>query len=248
MRKHIEHLSTDDLPWQNLSPGVYAKILNHNEVDGDRTGLFRFAPDEGAMPPSVCHYHSVSEELFILDGKMTFDGETWLGRHSYVFHPPFLVHGFASSVPVETIFLARAPAELDFNFPEPPEDKRPFTIGGNAGNRDLAYLNTQPEDQWPTLRGPAGKTIGHRLMLSHDRETGEGSSLVRFDAGLKVPMREHGYDTFNEGFVLEGRVEAEDGTVWRAGDYWHRHPGRPVAGLRITEPTLVFSSTGPIPG
>jgi hypothetical protein len=245
MRHHIEHLSSTDMAWTQVSAGVYTKMLNYNEADGDRTVLIRFVPAEGAAPPSVIHYHSAFEEIFILDGKMTFDGQTWLDGYAYVFHPPFVVHGFKSSVPEETVFLARAPTSLDFNFPEPTGETRPYLISGEAGTRDLVYANVPDEADWTPLTGASGAAMGRQFMLSRDRLSGEGSRLVRLAAGLEIPARPDGYESFDEGFLLEGRVEAEDGTVWRSGDYWHRLAGRAVPALRVEESALVFLSTGP---
>ncbi|GAB2702660.1 cupin domain-containing protein [Aliiglaciecola aliphaticivorans] len=244
MRHHIDHLSSDALPWDKLSSGVYCKMLNFNEDSGDRTALFRFVPEEGANPPSIPHYHTVYEELFILEGKMTFDHKTWLSDQSYVYHPPYLVHGFKSAVPTETIFIGRSPRNLDFNYPKAIAKDEPFYIDNKTSTRDFAYTKVPIENNWPVLIGPNQKTIGRRFVLSEDKLSKEGSCLIRFYKGLTVPVRESGYETYNEGFILEGQVEAEDGTIWRKGDYWFRHPGKPVQALKVTEDTLVYSSTG----
>lgn len=244
MRHHIEHLSSGLTPWQSLSPGVYCKMLNNNEKSGERTALFRFVPEEGANPPSIPHYHTVYEELFILEGKMTFDHKTWLGGHSYVYHPPYLVHGFKSAIPTETIFIGRSPHNLDFNYPKSIAKDEPFYIDNKTSTRDFAYTNVPQENDWQEFVGPNQHTIGRRFVLSEDKLSHEGSSLIRFYKGLHVPARESGYTAYNEGFVLEGQVEAEDGTIWCQGDYWFRHPGKAVPALHITENTLVFSSSG----
>ena len=246
MRHHIDHLSSSTMEWTQLSDGVYCKMLNHNKDTGDRTGLFRFVPEEGANPPSVCHYHSVFEEIFILEGRMTFDHKTWLGEKGYVFHPPFAVHGFNSAVPEETVFLARSPSDLDFNFPDVPEAKEPFFIDDKSSNRSITYLNPTQEDSWDTMHSPDEQSIGRRLVLNEDSITGEGSSLIRYNSGVNLPAQPEGEETFNEGFILSGRLVAEDGTVWKAGDYWHRHAGKPAPALEVSESTLMFSSLGPI--
>ncbi len=245
MRHHIEHLSTREMPWREISPGVFIKMLNHNKETGHRTGLFRFVPEEGAAPPSISHYHSISEELFILEGKMTFDNETWLSKYAYIYHPPFLVHGFNSSVPVETTFIGRADNDLDFNYPDKNSATQPYYFLGEPAARGLAYLNLKPEDQWKPLLNPAGKEIGLQNILSQDPLTQAGSSLIKFHKGVEVPARPKGYEICNEGYILKGRVEALDGTVWARGDYWYRHPGNAVPALKVTEDTLVFSSVAP---
>ena len=245
MRLHIEHLSSTAMNWERLSPGVYRKMLNHNQGTDERTALFHFVPSEGANPPNVCHYHSVYEELFILDGRMTFDHKTWLGENGYVFHPPFAVHGFDSAISEPTTFIARAPAELDFNYPETTNRTKPFFIEGKTANREITYLNPPGENSWSPLTSPEGKEIGQRFILNVDRDTGEGSSLIRFNQGFNAPFRPQGYDTFNEGFVLSGRVIADDGAQWTAGDYWHRRPGKSIPALIVSESALIFSSVGP---
>ncbi len=245
MRHHIEHLSSSAMEWEKLAPGVYRKMLNHNQDSGERTAMFRFEPDEGANPPNICHYHSVSEEILVLDGRMTFDHKVWLSTNGYVFHPPFAVHGFNSAVPEPTTFIGKSPRELDFNYPEESDASEPFFVDGHSSNRAVTYLNPTDEDGWEVVRDPQGAAIGRRLNLSEDEETGEGANLIRFNAGLEVPARSTGYATVNEGFVLEGRVVAEEGTVWEKGDYWHRHPGKPVPALKIEQSALIYSCTGP---
>jgi len=242
MRHHIEHFSSTKIAWQKLSAGVYVKMLNHNLETGQRTGLFHFVPEEGAAPPNICLYHSISEELFILDGKMTFDHQKWLGEYAYVYHPPFLVHGFNSSIPVPTTFIGRSDNDLDFNFPYQDSATAPYYIQGKPTPRGLAYLNLRPETEWLPLLNPVGQEIGRQNILSQDPLTAEGSSLMRFQKGVKVPAKPEGYEICNEGFILEGRVKAQDGTIWETGDYWHRHPAMPVPALDILENTLIFST------
>lgn len=245
MRLHIEHLSSQSIEWGELSPGVYMKMLNHNESTGERTALFRFRPDEGANPPNVCHYHSVSEEIFVLDGRMTFDHKTWLGKYGYVYHPPFAVHGFNSAVPEETTFIGRSPSDLDFNYPDVQDKTESFFIDGKTSNRAVTYLNPTSEKNWKVIQGHSDDPIGKQFILSEDTETGERSSLIHYNQGVSVSARPDGYETYNEGFILNGSIESADGTAWRVGDYWHRLPGKPVPDLTIKEPTLLYSCTGP---
>ena len=242
MREHIEHLGSLTIAWQNVAPGIYMKMLNFNKTSGERTGLFRFVPDEGAAPPNSCHYHSVAEELFILTGRMSFDNQAWLDQYAYVFHPPFIVHGFDSRVPVETTFLARADDDLDFNFPPVSEVKEPYYVQGEAPKRGLAYVQSLPESDWALFKDPAGEVIGRQHILSEDTDTKEGTCLIRLYGGGRVPARSAGYEMCNEGFVLEGKVEADDGTVWRDGDYWHRQPGKAVPALMVHEDALILST------
>lgn len=242
MRHHLEHVSSDSMNWEKLAPGVYQKMLNLNEATRERTALFRFVPDEGAKAPNSSHYHSFYEELLVLDGRMTFDGELWLGERSYVYHPPFLVHGFNSDVPTTTTFLGRSPGDLDFNHPESDSETRPYYIQGDAPNRGFAYRTAEAEDSWSPLLDERGNEIGRQRILSEDTATGEGSSLLRLHEGATIPARPNGEATIDEGFIVEGTVIAETGMTWSIGDYWHRVPGYPIPELRVGKSTLIFST------
>jgi hypothetical protein len=56
---------------------------------------------------------------------MSFDRRVWLHRGSYVYHPAETVHGFRSTVPVETQYLSRIGRDLDFNYVDQPLDDFP---------------------------------------------------------------------------------------------------------------------------
>jgi hypothetical protein len=245
VRNHIEHLSESDVPWSNYSPGVYGKMLNHNAVTGERTALVRFVPSEGAKAPNKHHFHSFYEELFVLEGKMTFDHKLWLGSRSYVYHPPFMVHGFNSGIPETTTLIARAPCDLDFNFPDGTHEGVPFYIDGKQGSRDFAYLNLPSENRWQPVFGRDRVQIGCVFELSRDTVTHEGSRLVRLFEGAAVPEEADGYAYFDEGYVIEGTIGMRDGRVRSAGDYWHLHPGTPIPGMTVKSTALLFSTLGP---
>lgn len=244
MRNAVHHLKSSDLEWEAVGTGVYAKMLNDDEESGARTGLFKFIPAEGMKAPGQCHYHSVYEELLVLDGRVTFDGETWLTQRSYAFHPPFLVHGFGSSVPGPMMFLARSPKELDFNFPDAPDAKSPFLVEGHTASRDWTYIANTSESPWTPLYAGDGTKVGERFMLSEDRTTGEQSSLVRYNPGWTCAALPQGFDSYDEAFILEGELHADTGTIWSQDDYWHRRPGTPIPALSAPGGALIYSSTG----
>ena len=244
MRHHIQYLSSHQLTWEQLSQGVYRKNLNFNNKSGERSALYRFVPNEGASAPDRCHYHSVFEELFILDGKMTFDRKRWLNKHGYIFHPPFAVHGFNSEVPTETIFISRTPQDLDFNFPEQPHSNEPYFIDNKTNPVNVIYLNPPSEQTWDPILNTKGVEVGRQILLKRDETSGEKSLLIRYDKGFAIPANKHGYKSFNEGFVISGEITTNTTLSWKEGDYWHRHPDTPTPSLQIEKNTLLFLTQG----
>lgn len=61
------------------------------------------------------------------------------------------------------------------------------------------------------------------LPISYDRETGQGSFLIRFEPGGRSLPHEH--TGFEEFLVLEGDLKDADGTVFRKGDFVTFAPG-----------------------
>jgi quercetin dioxygenase-like cupin family protein len=58
-------------------------------------------------------------------------------------------------------------------------------------------------------------------VLRQNRETGESTALVRFEAGLRFPA--HNHPGGEEIFVIEGDLEV-GGQRLRAGDYLYTPP------------------------
>lgn len=61
------------------------------------------------------------------------------------------------------------------------------------------------------------------LPISYDEETGQGTFLIRFEAGGRSLPHEH--TGFEEFLVLEGELKDDDGTVFRKGDFVTFAPG-----------------------
>jgi len=242
VRAQIEHLDTNGMAWQAAGAGVYLKALNAGTDGGARTALVKFVPDEGFAAPSRKHYHSLSEELLVISGLMTFDHVTWLEGGSYCYHPPFVVHGANSAVPETTVLLARGEGELDFNFPEAAEVGAAFD--GSKPTRGLLYLNRTQEKDWTPLFDGDGRQIGERLDLGADSVTGAGACFERYFAGWARDESAEGLPLYDEAYVLEGAVTSDTGEVWGEGCYWYRAAGTPMPGVRSAFGALVFRCFG----
>ena len=239
MRPHIPHLDTEAIPWQPRAEGAYTKILSTDPDNGARTALQRVVPDEGYNAPTVAHYHHSDEELLILDGKLSFDSKTFLGRLSYCYHPARTVHGFKSSVPEETWFLSRHSENMiTKQIPEPTQQSY-YSIAEVEPDRGLAVL-VRPEDgTWE--KGAGGAEV---LDLGSDPKTGEGSKFLRVPPGSAVDLGVP--DAFyQEIFVLEGSLAAQDGTAFNRGAYAFCPPGERRPDFTKSGGALVYVNFGP---
>lgn len=247
MRPYLPFIDTGQLPWATPAPGLYSKILSRDPDTGARTALNRLVPAEGSVGQPKAHYHHTTEEILVLDGMMSFDRRVWLHRGSYVYHPAETVHGFRSTVPVETHFLSRVGRDLDFNYVDQPTDDFPYPVGAASPARPLSVHASPFAHRWETLLDGA-RRYGRGFELSRDPATGEGSALVRYDAGGTEPAwLAHTLEGYEERFVIEGCLVADDGQRFGAGSYSFLPPGTHRPRFQASEPSLVYVNSGPRP-
>ncbi len=246
MRPHVARLDTNAMPWTpGDMTGLFSKILSHDPKTGARTALQRIDPNFGYKAPSAAHFHHMDEEIFVLKGRFTFDGEVWLTAHSYCFHPSETVHGFKSALAEESWFLSRVSQELDFNFVEKPrETTKPYSLKDAPGPRGVSVVPDPQKANWQDVQNKAGKVVMQRLVLSQHPQTGEGSMLVRFLPGWESPYGNHFHSVYEEAFVLDGALEAADGTVYGAGCYSFKPPRTVQSRLQSERGALCYINVG----
>jgi len=245
LRDYVAWIDTADLPWSGDVPGIRFKQLSVNPGTQARTVLLRLDPEAGYVDQPSAHYHSATEELLILAGRLSFDQRTWYHRGGYVFHPPGLVHGFASKVPECAIMLARSdgPASTTFIPRGEERDDLPYyrSASSAAPTRPLAQVPspwTGPFDRVPAQTG----TIT-RFTYSQDAARGERSSLLRLgkDACEAQPEAVP-QGAAEELLVLSGSVEAADGAVLHAGHFACYPAGHARSALKALGTAEVFHS------
>ena len=246
MRPAVAFLDSTTLPWANPAPGVYSRLLSRDAESGARTALQRIDPADGYVDQPRAHFHHTTEEILVVDGMMSFDSRTWLHRGAYVFHPAETVHGFRSTVPTETQFVSRVGRNLDFNYVDRPDDDFPYFVGARPPTRGLAVEACPFARPWTRWRSADGRRIARVLALSTDPSTGEGAYLFRYDAGAVEPADCAGtLDHAHEMFVLDGRLDADDGRRFEGGCYAFLPPGERRARFSATEDSLVYVTVGP---
>ena len=247
MRPLIPWLDTNKISATNPAPGIYSKILSRDDASGARTALQRLVPQDGLVNQPTAHYHSTFEEILVVDGMMSFDSRTWLHRAAYCFHPPQTVHGFRSTVPVETVFLSRVGQDLDFNYIETPKDDFPYSVADTHDERGLALVPCPFGQRWDDLCDGRGTRYGRRFVLSRNSQTGEGSELRRYLAGQGEPSTpEQPLTQCLELYVLEGRLLTGEGREFGPGCYACLPPGNPRPRFECVEDALLYLSLGPV--
>lgn len=242
MRPRITGLDVDAMEWAPLGPpGLFSKLLSRDPETGARTALQRMDPTLGYQAPSIAHFHTTYEEILGIAGRFTFDQRTWVVPGAYVFHPPRTVHGFASKVPQESLFLSRIGRDLDVNLVHEP-----------AGN-DLYVIEGDAPPRVPAAHGDAAAAIGWNgasllgqpvdaCLLSSDPECGEGSALVRLPAGWESPAQSR--DDYLEIFALNGGLSADGEPAIEGRAYFFIPPGEPIPAFRATRDCELYVNFG----
>jgi len=75
------------MAWEEVKPGVYAKLLYHDETRRERTLLVRLQPDARSAP----HSHEEFEQIYVIDGSFE-DGERTLITGDFCCRSPGQVH------------------------------------------------------------------------------------------------------------------------------------------------------------
>lgn len=242
MRPRITGLDVDAMEWAPLGPpGLFSKLLSRDPDTGARTALQRMDPSLGYQAPTVAHFHTTYEEILGIAGRFTFDQRTWVVPGAYVFHPPRTVHGFASLVPQESLFLSRVGRDLDVNLVHEPAEKDLYVIEGDVPpRRPAAYGDAAAALGWAeaTLLGrPVSACV-----LSTDPETGEGSALVRLSAGWMSTVQSR--TDYLEIFALNGGISADGESPAEGRAYFFIPPGDEIPALEALRDCELYVNFG----
>jgi hypothetical protein len=116
-RPALEFFDTEKVPWephvvggQRMDP-LLQKILSYDDATGAVTLMVRYP--KGFSHASLT-YHTVTEELFIIQGRIKMQGKEY-GKGYYAFRPPGMVHGEMEVLEDDTILLMMLSGPLDYN-------------------------------------------------------------------------------------------------------------------------------------
>lgn len=241
MRPPVAFLDTLAMPWSEVAPGRFLKILSADPDSGAATGISLNDPSvAGFQAQPRAHYHFADEEILCLGGRFTFDGDNWLGRHSYLFHPAGLVHGHRSAVPEPYTMISRASGRLTWTYLDTPAEPQPYLLPDFAPSRSYA-LHVDPESEtW--RRSTLAGSDASELPLGDQPDRDARSLLLRLPAGWAGALDLYRPAAGMELLVLEGAFEADDGRDFRVGCYTHCPADIALGALTSAQGALLYLS------
>ena len=230
MKLAIPFLDTDAIPWTPSSPKISTKLINGRPDLGACTQLIRSAERPVAEYKSQCH--AADEEFFCLDGRLTFDGDGWWSRYSYVFIPAGTVHGANVIVPGGYLLYLRLGGAVVANKAlQPAAPHNSAAAMDSVGQKMISLRDARPDSAKsggrPLRRAPSG--MG-------------GATLLQLGAGWMGTAAAPSGDL--EMFVVEGAVDRSDGHRFSAGCYSYIPDASAPFGLRSETGALVLIHHG----
>jgi len=116
-RPALEFFDTERIPWEPHVVGgkrmdpLLQKVLSYDEETGAVTLMIKYLK---GFPHPFLTYHTVTEELYIVQRRITTQGNEY-GKGYYAFRPPGMVHGEMEVLEDDTILLMMLSGPLDYN-------------------------------------------------------------------------------------------------------------------------------------
>ena len=229
-RPLIAHLDLADVP---IPKGAMKRDLSVDPDTGASTVFFDFPANW--VGGGVAHYHSFSEEIYVISGAVTLNGRDQLVGGSYLYRPGGIVHGHHEASGPGARFIGRMGGKLDFNYVREPTSEEEYVLKAVPDGRPhIVHLRTT-ERPWTKAAD------GHQIkVLSEDRVTGARTALLHFPTGWTGRMQ---LDPKNgwEWFAIRGTAALDDGTAFAKDSYANRPVGAPACAIvRAESETLIL--------
>lgn len=209
----LHPVRTEAVEWEVLGThGLRCKRLGYDAQTGHITYLLDIP--EGWHGGGVAHYHEGFEEVLMLSGSVTLDGQHFWRGGEYFYRPSHIVHGLAESSPEGARALVRCDRKLELLLVPEPELPTEYPLPGQADPRGHVFL--VPVAGVPARAEadfPPGWTI---KPLSEDSQSGARTFIAVVPPGWAGSVPPMAGDW--EAFVLEGDVAGRVHRYGR-GDY-----------------------------
>ena len=218
-RPLVSHSALDAMDW-TATGNNSRKRLSHDPETGAQT--FYLELPENWVGGGVAHYHTCSEEVYVLDGDVTLNGRDYLVQGSYLYRPSGIVHGHYEASRGGCRLIIKTDSLLDFNYIEQPESPEEYVhTPSDDGRQHIVHLET-PQVDW-VMTGE-GQTRHDTKVLSLDRKSGASTRLIRFPAGWRGRLDLDSAYTW-EWFVIGGEARLDDATRFSTDSYSIRPAG-----------------------
>jgi quercetin dioxygenase-like cupin family protein len=245
-RPHLKFVDSNTVPWQPIGDhGLKMQVLSQDPDTGAMTFLLDIP--KGWKGGGVAHYHSVSEEVFMISGDVSLDGVRFYHGSDYLYRPGNIVHGHDEQSREGGRAIVKLGGTLDFSYVHEPASPEEYVLPGATLDRPHVQFLTVDEAPWEE-RGE-GPNRSRRTVLSRNPETGATTTLIEFPPGWRGRAGAHYHSRSEEVFVLSGDVALDDEPIYREGCYLYRPGGimhgpkeRSEGGCRM----LIFADEGPL--
>ncbi len=219
-RPRVAHAALADLDWLESDRSNARKRLSEDSDTGALT--FYLELPVNWQGGGVAHYHTCSEEVYVLAGDVTLNGRDYLRDGAYLYRPAGIVHGHQEGSVSGCRLIIKTDRALDFNYVQEPAASEEYVLEPSEDGRPhILHLNTQLMDwRWQA----AGQARYGVKALSQDRRTGASTRLLRFPAGWSGNFRMSGAASW-EWFVIAGDLRLDDNTRFVTDAYSVRPAG-----------------------
>ncbi|WP_374408084.1 cupin domain-containing protein [Pelagerythrobacter sp.] len=201
---------TADVDWEVLGThGLRRKRLGHDVSTGHVTFLLDIP--RGWHGGGVAHYHEGFEEVLMLSGSVTLDGQHHWHGGDYFYRPAHVVHGLAESSQEGARALVRCDRMLELLLVPEPERSTEYPLPGQTDPR--GHVFSVKVDDIPAECDPAFPREWKIKSLSRDPQTGARTFMTIVPPGWTGSAPAMAGDW--EAFVLDGDVA---GAAHRYGD------------------------------
>ncbi|KAB2977613.1 hypothetical protein F8R89_00765 [Streptomyces sp. SS1-1] len=222
-----------DEPWQwNWQPGTERTVISTDAATGASTYLLRFPPgyDRGMRhrPDGVAEqfeWHNVHEEVFCVEGRLTFGEWFELPSPGYLNHPPRWLHPANQYSDEGCVLLIKNSSPFDFCYTDVPQDwngvehlvdrdpDQPAAPGDLPAVTALA-VNDLPRRP---VRTRAGKDTGlTAAAVYHNPVSGWTTWTAEVPAGWTGAAFDGGTDA-ESAFVLDGEIDLDGRRIGKWG-------------------------------
>lgn len=232
-RSSVYFADVDALEWTPLSeviPGYpqelseslrpEAKLMNQDPDTGGFTMIVKLPPGAGSVTRGS---HSCDEEMFLLEGDLAIDGETFSSQ-TYWFYPAGTIHG-DTHTEGGAVLIKTFSGGWDFTVAKDSANAAASPVRG-IDVESLPWMETSDVVANYNYVGPRSK------VLRVDPKTGGSTKMVHIPPQYTHPdLSFHKYT--QEQFLLKGSVN-ETGVERHALAYWC-HPPLEVHGKSFTK-------------
>jgi quercetin dioxygenase-like cupin family protein len=234
MESRVEKVRPSEVEWEILGThGLRRKLLGTDGTTGGTTAIVGIP--RGWRGGGIAHYHHAFEEVYMLEGSVTLDGNYYWRSGDYFYRPAHVVHGHDEKSPEGALALVRSDGPLELLLVHDPEEPEEYPLPASRDGR--GHVKHVVVAEVPPVADPAFPSDWKVRALSADPGTGARTLIV--DVPRNWSGEAPSVDGAWEAMILAGSVDGELGRfeLW---DYARGQAGSELLGARSSEEGCSF--------